>query len=156
MQCLLAPISATGESSINMMSRDGIWCCCHPIFAVFMGDYPEQVLVTCTYNGQCLKCTIPHDQLGEYRHFPTQDIDEAFHVYQLVNVANAQVFHAACHKAGLKPVYQPFWQLLPLFNIYLSIMPDIFHQMLQGVMKHLIVWLTHPNMFRPAEINACC
>lgn len=50
MQAILDPISAVGETGIAMMSGDGIWQWCHPIFALFVGDYPEQVLVTCTYN----------------------------------------------------------------------------------------------------------
>lgn len=38
---------------------------CHPIFATFIGDYPEQVLVTGVIYGDCVKCPIPKDQLGE-------------------------------------------------------------------------------------------
>jgi hypothetical protein len=48
MQILLAPITAYGETGIKMVGRDGIWRRCHPIFALFVGDYPEQVLVACT------------------------------------------------------------------------------------------------------------
>ena len=70
MQHLLAPISAVGETGVEMVSGDGTWRCCHPIFAAFMGDYPEQALVSCTYYGHCPKCIIPYDQLGEYEAFP--------------------------------------------------------------------------------------
>ena len=51
MQIILGPITAVGETGITMMSGDGIWRQCHPIFALFVGDYPEQVLVMCMYNG---------------------------------------------------------------------------------------------------------
>ena len=153
---LLAPISVVGETSIEMMRGDGIWHRCHPIFAIFVGDYPEQVLVTCTYNGYCPKCTIPHDQLGDYMAFPPWNLDKALKVYQLANSADTHVFHAGCHAAGIKPIYHPFWESLPLSDIYVSITPDILHQMLQGVMKHLISWLTHPNIFGSAEINTHC
>ena len=156
MQRLLAPISAVGETGIEMMGGNGIWRRCHPILAIFVGDYPEQVLVTCTYNGYCPKCTIPHDQLGEYKGFPLQNLDEALKVYQLADNADTHVFHAACHETGLKPIYHPFWDSLPLSNIYSSITLDILHQLLQGVMKHLISWLTHPNTFGVAEINVRC
>jgi Plavaka transposase len=67
---LLAPINSIGETGIEMMSGDRIWRQCHPIFAVFIGDYLEQVLITCTYSCHCPKCTTPHDQLGEYTQFP--------------------------------------------------------------------------------------
>jgi hypothetical protein len=156
MQHLLAPIGAIGETGVKMMSGDGIWRRCHPIFAIFVGDYPEQVLVSCTYNGHCPKCTVPHDQLGEHSAFPLRNLDEALDIYQLAEDADAHDFHATCRETGLKPVYHPFWESLPLSNIYISITPDILHQMLQGVMKHLISWLTNSNTFGATEVNARC
>ena len=62
------------------------------------------------------------------------------------------MFHAACRNAGLKPIYHPFWESLPLTDIFLSITPDILHQMLQGVMKHLIQWLV--GIFGASEVDA--
>lgn len=156
MQHLLAPIGPIGKTGIEMMSGDGTWRRCHPIFAVFVGDYPEQALVSCTYQGYCPKCSIPHDQLGEYKASPLRDLDNALSVYQLADDADTSVFHAACREAGLKPIYHPFWDSLPLSNIYISITPDILHQMLQGVMKHLISWLTHRSTFGATGINARC
>ena len=44
--------------------------------------------------------------------------------------------------------------MLPLTNIYVSIMPDILHQMLQGMMKHLIRWII--KVFGAAEVDAWC
>ena len=155
MELVLRPIEKCGEQGLAMMSGDGIWRRCHPIFASFIGDYPEQALVTCTYNGRCPKCLVPSDQLGEFQRFPNHDLTQAINVFQLAN-GDTHVFHAACHKAGLKPVYHPFWQKLPLANIFLSITPDVLHQLLQGVMKHLVSWLTHPAVFGSAEINARC
>ncbi len=117
MQQLLGPISAIGETGVQMMSGDGIWRRCHPIFAIFVGDYPEQALASCTYNGQCPKCTIPHDQLGEYKAFPLRNLDEALNVYQLADDADTRIFHAACCETGIKPVYHPFWESLPLSSM---------------------------------------
>ena len=48
---ILDPIASHAETGLPMMSGDGVWWRCHPILAVFIGDYPEQTLVTCTYNG---------------------------------------------------------------------------------------------------------
>ena len=39
----------------------------------------------------------------------------------------------------------------PLANIFISITPDILHQLLQGVFKHLLAWLV--NTFGPWAIN---
>jgi hypothetical protein len=155
MHTILTPISSCGETGIAMMSADGIWHRCHPIIAVFVGDYPEQALVTCTYNGRCSKCEVPRDRLGEYQAFPSRDPSDAIDTYRLAD-RNAYAFHRACREAGLKPVFHPFWESLPFADIFLSITPDILHQMLQGVMKHMIAWLTNPTVFGSAEINARC
>src|SRR5712672_2288422 len=53
-------------------------------------------------------------------------------------------------------MFHPFWESLPLVNIFISITPDILHQMLQGIMKHLIKWLMKSGIFGQAEINAQC
>jgi hypothetical protein len=150
---VLGPISSYGETGIAMRSGDGVWRRCHPILAVFVGDYPEQTLVTCTYSGRCPKCTIPPGQLGKYEKFPSRMQSGVIDIYALAD-GDPSVFHLACREAGVKPVYRPFWECLPLVNIYLSITPDILHQMLQGMIKHLIRWLV--SVFGAAEIDARC
>ena len=155
MRTLLAPIASYGETGIAMASGDGTWRRCHPIFSIFVGDYPEQTLVTCTYNGRCPKCTVPPDQLGEYYDFLPRNINKALDAYQLAD-ADIHAFYAACQDVDIKPVYKPFWEPLPLVNVYMTITPDILHQLLQGVMKHLIKWLSNPAAFGPAQINARC
>jgi Plavaka transposase len=153
MHSVLGPISSYGESGLPMMSGDGIWRRCHPIFAIFVSDYPEQALVTCTYNGRCPKCFVTAGQLGEHQTFPRRTQDAVLDTYQLAGGDNC-TFHAACHEVGLKPVFRLFWQSFPLADIFLSITPDILHQMLQGVMKHLIGWLV--SIFGAVAIDARC
>ena len=46
------------------------------------------------------------------------------------------------------------WQDLPYVNIYLSITPDILHQLYQGVMKHLIAWIK--AIYGSAELDMRC
>ncbi|KAF8261591.1 hypothetical protein EI94DRAFT_1605749 [Lactarius quietus] len=155
MQLILSPITAYGVTytGIAMMSGDGIWRRCHPIYAAFVGDYPEQVLVTCTYNNWCPKCLVPHDKLGTYETFPPRDCNEARDTYLLAN-GDARAFHLACREAGLKPIFHPFWESLPLTDVFVSITPDILHQLLQGVFKHLVAWLI--KTFGPAAIDTRC
>ncbi|KAI0727006.1 hypothetical protein C8Q72DRAFT_758883, partial [Fomitopsis betulina] len=45
-----------------------------------------------------------------------------------------------------------FWEQLPYVNIYRSITPDILHQLLQGVIKHLLSWIT--DIIGDDEIDA--
>ena len=154
MENVLALIAACGELGVAMISTDEIWHHCHLILAAFIGNYPEQALVTYTYNGRCFKCQVPHDQLGEYRSFSPRVQSDAINIYCLAN--NTLVFWKACREAGLKPVSCSFWASLQFTDIFLSITPDILHQLLQGVMKHLVRWLSSPTVFGSADINARC
>ena len=120
-----------------MMSSNGVWWQCHPVLAIFVGDYPEQALVTCTYNSRCSKCEVPPGHLGKYETFPACLQSMAIDTYLLAD-GNVTMFHRACWNTGLKPVHHPFWETLPLADIFLLITPDILHQLLQGMMKHLI------------------
>jgi Plavaka transposase len=153
MRDVLGPISSYGETGLEMMSGDGVWRRCHPIFATFVGDYPEQGLVTCTYYGRCPKCTVPPNQLGEYESFPPRVQSGVLDTYGLAD-GDIHAFHLACRVAGMKPIYHPFWETLPLTDIFFSITPDILHQMLQGMVKHIVSWLVH--IFGAAAINARC
>ena len=153
MQTVLGPIALYGETGIPMMSGDSIWHRCHLIFVIFVRDYLEQALVTCTYYGQCLKCEIPSGQLGKYQSFPSHIQSLVINMYLSANV-DMHVFYSACREVGMKPVRHPFWEYFPLVDMFLSIMPDILHQMLQGMVKHSIGWLV--GIFGPATIDARC
>ncbi|KAG2139381.1 hypothetical protein BD769DRAFT_1327159, partial [Suillus cothurnatus] len=43
---VLAPLKSAGSEGISMCSGDGAHRHCHPLFASFVGDYPEQLLAT--------------------------------------------------------------------------------------------------------------
>ena len=155
MEKLLAPIKLYGETGIAMKSADGIWRRCHPIFAIYVGDHPEQALVTCTYQGRCPKCRVSRDELGESGEFPPHAHTDAIDVYRLAD-EDVHLFHRACQDSGLKPVYHPFWQSLPLANIFQSITPDILHQLLQGIVRHVVTWLSSPTVFGSNVIDMRC
>ena len=85
MQNVLGPISSVGETGLAMMSGDGVWHQCHLIFAIFIGDYPKQALVTCTFNGRCPKCLVPPAQLGKYKSFLLRAQRSIIDTYLLAN-----------------------------------------------------------------------
>ena len=152
---ILAPLKEAGIHGINMASGDGKVRTCHPLFATFVGDYPEQILVTCLKNGECPTCPISQEDLGSGEVKEPRDLAK---ILEALDAADSHPtdFAQACLAAGIKPVYHPFWEDLPYTNIYQSITPDILHQLYQGLIKHLISWLTSPLVFGANEINARC
>ena len=141
---ILQPLQNAGLSGIFMTSGDGLTWWNHPLFTCFIGDYPKQILVTCVPTGKCPTCPKPCDELGEY------DPDEAPRFQDLEQVLTALDsfktdpggFLQTCAEARIKPVVDPFWKDLSYTHIHCSITPDILHQLYQGVLKHLISWVT--------------
>ena len=119
----------------------------------FIGDYPEQALVTCTFYGRCPKCTVPPTQLGEYGSFTPCIQSKLLDTYQLAD-SNVHTFYCACGEVLMKPIYHLFWEMLPLADVFRSVTPDILHQVHQGMVKHIISWLI--SIFGAAAINAQC
>lgn len=147
----MEPLQVVG---VAMMSGDGVTWHCHPIFAIFVGDYPEQILATGVKTWECLICECPRDELegeDEYEYLDLGVISDSLGVF---DDPVAQVFVWACRDAGIKPIVHPFWEGLPYANIYHSIAPDVLHQLHQGVIKHLLSWLN--GAFGEADINAHC
>lgn len=150
MRKILEPLRVAGEKGVEMSTGNGTICQCHPIFAAHVGDYPEQVLVTGVKTGECPCCPQPAKELGDYTTTPPFcDLDAVLHALE---VADAVMRKDACIAAGIKPIYRPYWQDLPYANVFLSITPDILHQLYQGVIKHLVAWIH--SAYNEAELDA--
>ncbi|KAI1789741.1 hypothetical protein LXA43DRAFT_948029 [Ganoderma leucocontextum] len=155
MSAILKPLVKAGIHGIKIKSGGGTICRGHPIFAMYIGDYPEQLLVTCCKNGTCPKCNVPSSELGDVSapDRPLRDLDKV--LTALDEVGNtATAFSKACREAGIKPISHPFWTGLPYVNIFLSITPDILHQIHQGVIKHVLGWLK--QAYGAEELDARC
>lgn len=154
MRRILEPLVGAGGDGVDMVSGDGARRRCHPLLAAYVCDYPEQVLVTGVTSGECMVCKAKGNQLGDYGEMPPlRDVDEILPIHALADTSPTG-FVRACTHAGIKPIYHPFWENLPHADIYLSITPDILHQLLQGVVKHLVNWVK--AAYDPAEIDARC
>jgi hypothetical protein len=156
MSKILHPLTRAGESGVFMTTGDGLTHRCHPLLACFVGDYPEQVLTTATFNGECPICPTSRDHLGEYDPDDPVELRELEHVLDALDSFDDDPagFLQACKGVGVKPIVEPFWKDLPYAHIYRSVTPDILHQLYQGVVKHVIGWIL--RAFGATEIDARC
>ncbi|KAI0816851.1 hypothetical protein BC628DRAFT_1479638 [Trametes gibbosa] len=128
----------------------------HPILATYIGDYPEQLLVTGIKSGECPKCTIPRDEVGETPASNPRPFRGLQQILEALSYADTdpRTFSKKRREAGVKPIFHPFWEDLPFVNIFYSITPDVLHQLYQGVIKHLISWIK--DTYGADEIDARC
>ena len=142
-----------GRDGINLINGDGAVRWCYPILAAYVGDYPEQLLVSIVKFGNCPICPAPCEDMEDW-----DNILEPHNTGGIITALNsvtqgATKFTKACADEGIKPVQCVFWRDLPFINIYSSIMPNILHQLFQGILKHLILWIC--MACGDAEVDAC-
>ena len=152
LQHILAPLEELGLRGIVMKSGDGVLRRVHPILAVYIADYPEQLLIAGAKNGDCPKCMVHNKALGSIDDpMQRRDITAVLGAFESAE-HDPCGFLEACEKLKIKPIHHPFWQRLPLVNIFQSLTPDILHQLYQGLVKHLLKWLK--AAYGSAEIDA--
>ena len=153
---ILEPTIEPATEGTPMRTGDGIVRSCHPIFAIHVGDYPEQCEVNCVKSRQCPTCDADIDELGEWNEEwltnpPLYDLDKVLTALDSFELPN---WRALCEQAGVRPVYRPYWSELPYADPFLSICPDILHQIYQGLIKHLLEWLK--EIYGSQAIDARC
>ncbi|KAI0749087.1 hypothetical protein C8Q74DRAFT_1212299 [Fomes fomentarius] len=155
MSRVLAPVASVGVDGMPLASGDGVVRRGHPIVATYVGDYPEQVLVSGCKTGECPKCPIPRNEVGQECNTsrPLRDLGTILDALSAID-DGPRAFAQACREAGIKPIYEPFWANLPYTHIFTAITPDILHQLYQGVVKHLVAWLQ--EAYGENEIDARC
>jgi len=123
-----------------------------PHLGYFVGNYPEQWLVTCCTNGQCPKCIVSRNDIDDGILHDDWDHQAAQEVFVLSD-EHPHIFNEACRCMKLKPVYHPFWEDLPYIDIFkqsLQTSPSI----VPGHHQHLISWLK--TAISKEEIDARC
>jgi hypothetical protein len=154
LQEILRPLQNAGLNGIQMASGDGVVCRVHPLLAAHVGDYIENIAVVGCKMGTCPRCQVPSGSLGEPNpQFPLRNIQQVLDALAMYD-ENPLQFAQACHKANIKPIVHPYWENLPFANIFLSITPDILHQLYQGLVKHLIAWII--AAYGKDELDARC
>jgi hypothetical protein len=154
MNRIFEPLATAGLDGVLMSSGGGKMYRNHPIVAAHVADYQDQTLVTCVKVGECPKCDADRNDLGSSdTPLHLRDLDKILAALALAD-GDPTLFTRACADAGIKPVYHPYWAILPFLNIFQSITPDTLHQLLQGVIRHVLKWLK--TIFGAAELDARC
>ncbi|KAN0129797.1 hypothetical protein V8E53_012389 [Lactarius tabidus] len=128
LQHILEPLITAGNDGVFMSTASGDVHCVHPILASFIGDYPEQVLTTCTLTGDCPRCGMTTDNLGN---FDPDDMPAPCSLGEFVNVLGS--FHrdpAGFLQASSQICAKP------------------------GIIKYLKAWIL--SACEPSEIDARC
>ena len=156
MHRILAPLETAGRTVVYMVRGDGRLHRNHPLFAAFIGDYPEQILSTGSVTGKCPRCTVDHDSLGDYDSRDRNQLRDLVSVLDILDTFDQDPagFLRACASARIKPIVNPFWKDLPYAHIFRSITPDILHQIYQGIVKHVVGWII--GVVGAAEVDTRC
>ena len=153
LKVIFQPLETAGIHGIPMASGDGVLRRGHPLYAAHAGDYMEQIAVVGCKMGDCPQCDQPPNQLGELVKYPQKDLPAILNALKVYDDDPAE-FLKAYREAKVKPIIHPFWENLPYCNIHLCITPDVLHQLLQGMVKHLVNWIK--GIFPSNELNARC
>jgi hypothetical protein len=144
MSILVKPLIEPGMHGKDMTCADGWTRRIFPILACYIGDAPEQALVTCTKQNYCPKCRVLPDERGQRIRLEMdinfRDPDRTKEILRVVRTTGTRT--PAFKAEGLQQVDHPFWENLPHCDIFSAITPDILHQLHQGLIgEHMLPWL---------------
>ncbi|KAG8914008.1 hypothetical protein FRC02_005165 [Tulasnella sp. 418] len=154
MKEIFKSLEDAGRNGVHLVTCDGKVRLCSPILACYVADYPEQCLVACICYGECPICPCMKKQMGEYG-----DMGEPRTQAQTSHIlAQAQskgpswtAIDRYLRGFGVTGTFDPFSKNLPHANIHMAIVPDILHQLHQGMIKHLTSWIQH--LIGPKELD---
>jgi hypothetical protein len=116
---------------------DGFPRQCCPLLVAWVGDYPEQVMITQVSYSSCPMCEIPKGApMGHSIFRPLYNSRDQHSYPELLEDNNLD----ALHTLGAHPICNQFCQY-PLGNVYHLWQPDELHQLLLDSVKDLLHWL---------------
>jgi hypothetical protein len=115
---MLQPLEAAGVNGVAMASGDGVVHRTHPLYTIFVGDYPEQILVACVKKGDCPVCPTTQKELGDGDKLDYWDMDAVLDAVNGADTLSPTDYLRACTDVGIKPIYSPFWQFMPYIHIF--------------------------------------
>ncbi|KAG8738272.1 hypothetical protein FRC12_016817 [Ceratobasidium sp. 428] len=129
----------TCEKGVEMLCADGRFRRGYPIVAGMVGDWPEQCMMGCVNQLACPRCVQPFHGRGSYpmRARPRTNVETLEALSRYFEDEDL----GELEDLGLKP-WWPWWANLPYVDFANTIMPDILHQIHQGMIKsHVVRWV---------------
>lgn len=125
-----------------ILCADGYHRHCHPIIAGMMVDYEEQALITGVKNlKHCTVCQVrPGDRENLCKDSPIRSHKAT---KDQIRRQQRRDLGASAKMTGEMDVHlvSNFAWNHPFVNIHTTLMPDILHQLLKGVVEHLVEWV---------------
>lgn len=139
MEIVTASLHKASKEGVVTVCADGRYRRCYPVVAGVIGDWPEHCMMACVEEGACPKCEQQQKGRADYpRHARARRDRDTLE-------ALARYFKhrdlGELKELGLKP-WWPWWANLPYTDFAASIMPDVLHQLHQGMVKtHIVKWV---------------
>ncbi|QRV87051.1 leucine-tRNA ligase [Ceratobasidium sp. AG-Ba] len=132
---ILASLKKASNDGVEMVCADGAVRRVHPVVAAHMADFEEQCTVACTYRTRCPICDVPHEGRGDGQ--GEAKIRTRLQTAEALRHAS-RGYTWTRHHLGIRPT-MPYWAKLPFATGHSSLVPDMLHQIHNGVFKdHLL------------------
>ncbi|KAI0038344.1 hypothetical protein FA95DRAFT_1613456 [Auriscalpium vulgare] len=155
MEVIMKSLRTPGRDGVELTGGDGAVRKCFTILACYVADYPEQCLVACTrFGSRCPRCKATANEFEDHNlpWMPREQGATLRTLRRAAKLATATKRESILKDYGLTHVDAPFWADHHLSDIHKAITPDVLHQLYQGVLEHLISWLS--SVMGPAELDA--
>ncbi|KAG8706171.1 hypothetical protein FRC09_002544 [Ceratobasidium sp. 395] len=139
MRHVLGVLNQASEEGVEILCADGRYRKAYPILAASTLDYQEQCKLGCIVGSSCPKCHQKQDGRGQLgTPAPPRLNHETLNALRYYfNTGGTWLLN----EMKIKPVW-PFWAGLPYVEFSATLMPDILHQLHQGMIKaHLVPWV---------------
>lgn len=141
MSVLVKPMIAAGKEGRYMVCGDGLKRKVFPILMSYVGDFPEQCMMSCSRPVNCPLCDANSKNRGDLPHpdKKRQFRSQAIIVDAIRKKKKKKKRVAAFDQFGLKEI-EPFWSDLPHVQLGSLFTPDLLHQIHKGCFAHLKDW----------------
>ncbi|KAG8702720.1 hypothetical protein FRC09_004579 [Ceratobasidium sp. 395] len=137
MEAVFKELRTLSEKGVEALCADGRYRKAYPIVAAVELDFEEQAQMALITSSGCPKCLHPYKGRGSGKLGPPRKNNEilcAIHAY-LDGEDKGKVDELMLRR----PVW-PWWANIPHLDFSACLMPDILHQLHQGMLRHLLSW----------------